>query len=903
MASVKFDLEKFDGRNDFSLWRMKMKALLVHQGLVKALEGVDPVVPEKATEKEKHDVEEKWKNLKEKAHSAIILSLGDKVLREVSKETTAHGIWTKLGSLYLTKSLANRLYLKKRLYTFQMGQGKSLNDHVDEFHKMILDLENIDVKIDNEDQAILFLASLPQSYEHFVDTLMFGRDSLTLEDVMAAMNSKELHKRGELKEDGGDGLFVRGRSEQREQKQHKFRSNSKSKSKYKKRCFVCNSEKHFKRDCPELKRKKGDSSSYKSPNSHIAQDDSANSDGYDSADVLCVRNGGSKDQWVMDSGCSYHMTPVREFFSQLTEQDLGSVKLGDDMPCQIVGLGTVNLVLENGMNCSLKGVRYIPELKRSLLSLGSLEKDGYQVSLKNGKAKVSKGSLVYLSGTRKENNIYLLDGKVSQGSAAVAQDAGNSLAWLWHRRLGHISCQGLLELLKQGTITGLTKTDCDISFCENCILGKHKRVKFTRSLHKSKAILDYVHSDLWGPAKNESLGGARYYLSIVDDYSRRVWIYILKSKSEAFGKFKEWKTLVETQTEKKVKKLRTDNGLEFCNDDFNKFCRKHGISRHLTVPGTPQQNGLVERMNRTICNKLRCMLFDSGLPKKFWAEAANTAVYLINRSPSTALDMKTPMEVWSGHKANYNDLKVFGSLVYAHVSQGKLEPRAVKCIFLGYPEGVKGVRLWKLEGGGKRLMVSRNVKFREDVLYKDVIVEKRDESESIHVEVEDVGDSSTSQPSAEKLVQRSKTPTPTVVKDRPKRTVVKPMRFRDHEEDLSAVAFITAANDSVFEPLSYEEAVSADNKDKWVKAMNEEMESLYKNGTWRLVNKTKGQKCVPCKWLYKVKDSDTEGGAPRYKARLVAKGFTQRECIDSNDILSCSEAYIYKSDSINSCCI
>ncbi|GKC88028.1 retrovirus-related pol polyprotein from transposon TNT 1-94, partial [Tanacetum coccineum] len=115
----------------------------------------------------------------------------------------------------------------------------------------------------------------------------------------------------------------------------------------------------------------------------------------------------------------------------------------------------------------------------------------------------------------------------------------------------------------------------------------------------------------------ESLGGKRYFLSIVDDYSRRVWVYILRFKHEAFGKFKEWKQLVENQTGRTIKKLKTDNGLEFCNREFMQLCIKSGIARHLTVAGTPQQNGLVERINRTLMDKVRCLLIQSGLPKTF----------------------------------------------------------------------------------------------------------------------------------------------------------------------------------------------------------------------------------------------------------------------------------------------
>jgi transposase InsO family protein len=152
--------------------------------------------------------------------------------------------------------------------------------------------------------------------------------------------------------------------------------------------------------------------------------------------------------------------------------------------------------------------------------------------------------------------------------------------------------------------------------------------------------------------------------------------------------------MVEKRTERKLKVLRTDNGMEFCSGDFNSFCRKEGIVRHHTIPYTPQHNGVVERMNRTIISKARCMLSNSGLSQKFWAEAASTACHLINCSPSTAIDKKTPIEVWSGSPYDYSQLRVFGCTAYAHVDNGKLEPRAIKCVFLGYGSGVKAYKLW-----------------------------------------------------------------------------------------------------------------------------------------------------------------------------------------------------------------
>ena len=143
-------------------------------------------------------------------------------------------------------------------------------------------------------------------------------------------------------------------------------------------------------------------------------------------------------------------------------------------------------------------------------------------------------------------------------------------------------------------------------------------------------------------------------------------------------KFKEWKVLVENQTSNKIKVLT----LEFCNTEFDQYCTSEGILRHKTVRNTPQQNGVAERMNRTLLEKIRCLLFSSELPRAFWGEALNTATHLINLSPNSSVQFKTPEEIWSGRAHKLAHLRVFGCEAYAHQSIGKLEPRSIKCVFL-----------------------------------------------------------------------------------------------------------------------------------------------------------------------------------------------------------------------------
>ena len=209
-----------------------------------------------------------------------------------------------------------------------------------------------------------------------------------------------------------------------------------------------------------------------------------------------------------------------------------------------------------------------------------------------------------------------------------------------------------------------------------------------------------------------------YFLSIIDDHCRKVWIWFLKMKDETFARFSEWKLLVENQVDKKVKFLRTDNGLEFWNHVFDEFCRKNGIARHMTRDYMPQQNGVAERMNRTIMEKVRCLLNEFGLSEDFWSEAAAFSVYTINRSPSSTVGFKVPEEIWLGKKPGYKHMRKFGSVAYVHIDQGKLKPKAVKGGLINYPPCTKGYNIWLLDG--ETCVVSRNVKFCKDVMFKDI---------------------------------------------------------------------------------------------------------------------------------------------------------------------------------------
>ncbi|KAH9651061.1 hypothetical protein KPL70_026606 [Citrus sinensis] len=899
MSLPRHEIEKFTIGGDFSLWKLKMKALLVHQGLESALDEEDP---EASTGS---GIDDKRRQIQNRAHSTLILSLGDSILREISEEKTALGIWNKVETLCMKKSLAHRLFLKKRLYTFSMREGVTIQDHIDTFNKIILDLEGVEnVKICDEDKAFFLLSSLPKSYEGFVDTMLYGRTTLTLEDVKASLSSKEIQKNCELETSNGEGLMARTEKKKDQKNKNQGKGHGKNqetadKKKKKRKCFYCRKEGHYIRDCFEKKKKE---SQEKSGDAAVASDDG--SDGYQSADLLVASNSNTKGQWVIDSGCSFHLCPEKTLFYKYEAVDGGRVLMGNNNVCNIVGIGSVKIKMFDGTIRSLHEVRHAPRLKRNLISLGMLDSLGYFFKSRIGGLEIRKGTEIVMKGV-KENGLYVLQGSsvpVQEGVSAVSEEDRTKL---WHLRLGHMSIKGLQELSKQGLLGG--DRIQQLEFCENCIFGKSHRSKFNKGEHMSKQVLDYAHTDLWGPAQVPSLSGGRYFMSLIDDYSRKVWIYILKTKDQALEKFKVCKSLVENQSGFKLKCLRTDNGLEFCSKVFEEYCQKHGIKRHKTVRFTPQQNGLAERMNRTLVDKTRCMLINSKLPRSFWAEAVNTASYLVNRSPSSAIGFKTPEELWNGKPANYQNLRVFGCPAYLHINQGKLEARALKGVFVGYPDGVKGYKIWCKDQG--KCIVSRDVVFHESVLLKESTehdaglqdnpaANKRSGSETSKVKVELLTDKSSEKEAAsddERATAESEEHEVSelpqadlqnyqLARDRVRREVRAPVRYG--YADLIAYALLCADEVTIEEPANFSEAMESVHCDKWLEAMQDEMESLQRNQTWTLIPNPGNKRLISCKWIFKRKEGIPDVEPPKYKARLVARGFTQREGVDFNEIFS-----------------
>ena len=303
--STKFDIEKFDGNMSFSLWRIKIKAIQTHQGLQNALLGIENM-PKTMSLEEKQEQHQK-------TLSVIQLCLSNGVLREVAQEKTTAELWSKLESLYMTKSLTGKLHLKQKFIMLRMFVGASIKGHIEEFNSVVTDLENVDIKRDDEDQALQLLCSLPPSYKHFCETLLYRRESITLKDVKAALLSKDILDKG-LTGGSGEGqdleAFVsRGRPKERSHNAgDKKVSRSKSRNKDKSYNY-CKKKGHIKVVCWKIQKKQQSSESNSSKRLEGMVEANVAKEKEVSEFVLSVSTVRSKDDWILDSRCTDHVIP------------------------------------------------------------------------------------------------------------------------------------------------------------------------------------------------------------------------------------------------------------------------------------------------------------------------------------------------------------------------------------------------------------------------------------------------------------------------------------------------------------------------------------------------------------------------------------------------------------------
>ena len=603
--------------------------------------------------------------------------------------------------------------------------------------------------------------------------------------------------------------------------------------------------------------------------------------------------------WVIDSGATNHISHQRSVCKTFKFLPNTNVTLPNGVLVNIVGIGNIDL----GSNLSLTDVLYIPQFKFNLLSVSCLTKRMHCcVWFDENLCGIQDHTRALTIGMGREiANLYFLDiESVSfPGTSSVSAPVIASVVSLelWHKRLGHPSLSKLNDM--HSVLSFPKNSNKNESHCCICHLSKQKHLPFISHNKLSPEPFDLVHIDTWGPFSTPTHDGFRYFLTIVDDCSRATWVYLLKAKSDVLTVFPSFVQMVETQFDRKIKGVRSDNAPEL---NFTSFFLSKGILSFHSCPETPQQNSVVERKHQHILNVARSLLFQSHIPLPYWGDCILTAVHLINRLSSSILKNKSPYEIITKNIPDYNLVKTFGCLCYASTSpkgRTKFDPRARACIFLGYPSGVKGYKLLDLETHS--IPVSRHVVFHEELFpfvgldldsdsstfFPDLnptspVTQKRSDAET-SVPASSIDISPFADPiidDSEPFVQTShrKTKKPAYLQDYychsvGTSTLHEISSFLAYGKVSPLYLSFLVSIDKIKEPQTYTEAKKLL---VWDDPMDNEIDALEGTDTWTICTLPPDKTPIGCKWVFKVK-FNADGTVERYKARLVAKVYTQQE--------------------------
>ncbi|GJZ27300.1 putative RNA-directed DNA polymerase [Tanacetum coccineum] len=873
----------------------------------------DYYLPAFTTEKPENKTDAEWTILHRQVCGYIRQWVDDNVLNHICEETHARTLWNKLEQLYARKTRNNKLFLIKQMMRLKYTDGSPITDHLNAFQGIINQLAGMGIKFEDEIQGLWLLGTLPDTWETFRTSLSNSAPDgvITMELAKGSILNEETRRKSQGSSSQSDVLVTerRGRSQSRGPSNRGNHRSSSSKGKFADvECYHCHKKGHTMKFCRQLKKENKKKNYNNQKNKHKKDDD-----GDDNTEVntttdeffVCydydmVNLANDDSSWILDSGATCHVATRKDYYSSYTPGDFGVVRMGNTGLSRIAGIGDICLKFDTGMELVLHNVKHVPDMRLNIISTGLLDEDGYHNSSGNGLWKVTLGSLIVARGKR-ESKLYMTHPKISKSIVNAVDN--DDMTELWHKRLGHMSEKGMSILSKKNVLSGVH--DINLKKCSHCLAGKQTRLAFkSRSPFRMENILDLVHSDVCGPMKTKTLGGCSYFVTFIDDHSRKVWVYTLKTKDQVLDVFKQFHALVERQTGKKLKCIRTDNGGEYIGP-FDAYCREHGIQHQKTPPKTPQLNGLAERMNRTLVERVRCLLSHAGLPASFWGEALNTAVHVINLTPCVPLRFDVPDRVWSGKDVSYRHLRVFGCKAFVHIpkdERSKLDVKTKPCVFLGYGQDEFGYRLY--DPVQKKLVRSRDVVFEEDLTLKDV---EKAERETIPQHNDDLIDldpvppkhfdsqfgddiqndeeqgaddvDAQEQPNLDEDVH-PELPVPDMPPFLPLRRST-----RDHHPSTrySAHEYVLLTDGG--EPECYAEAMEDEHKKEWFEAMEDEMNSLHENNTFELVKLPKGKRALKNKWVYKLK-TEEHTSRPRYKARLVVKGFSQKRGIDFDEIFS-----------------
>ncbi|KAL4354255.1 hypothetical protein GQ457_06G039790 [Hibiscus cannabinus] len=888
MSSSSFGVDNpplFDGQN-YQLWAVKMKAYLRGSDLWDVVEtGNDPppLRNNPTVAQMKHHAEECAKKFK--ALSIIHAAVTETIFTRIMACETGKEAWDRLRDEFQGSEKTKQmqvLNIRREYEMLRMKESESVKEYADRLMKIVNQIRLFGEDLPEKRVVEKVLVSLPEKFEAKISSLEDSKDisQLSLAELVNSLQAVEQRKAYRLEEPSEVAFLAkqRGKAEaafggkkptgERKDKVKKGDYENKNKGRKGKfqTCSHCNKKGHSEnycwfrpgvqcRSCKQFghvekvcKAKTEQQPQQAQVAENLTLEEEIAFMALQHEECCVAAN--KLEAWLIDSGCTHHMTPHLDLFKVLDKSYKSRVKIGDGSFVEVKGKGDAAVETSSGTKI-ISDVLFVPEISQSLLSVGQLLEKNYNLHFHDRVCDVFDKNGVKMLTVKMIERSFPIKWKQTEVQAFTSIADQSSL---WHRRLGHFNYSSLKYMSSKGLVKDMPVVCENTTVCEVCQKGKQTKLSFpVNQAWRASEKLQLVHTDLCGPMRISSLNGSRYFLIFIDDFSRWCWVFFLKQKSEVFDVFQSFKANSENQSGKKIKTLRSDNGSKYTSRQFASYLKKLGIHHQLTVVYTPQQNGVSERKNRTVLNMARCLLFEKKIPKGFWAEAVNTSVYLLNRLPTKALEGKTPFEAWFDATPSIGHLRVFGCVCYMHVPEvkrDKLDERATVGVFMGYSSNSKGYRVYDLKT--KKILVGRNLKFDEDSIWdwnKSVIEHSK---QIVNVSSSQEQDATTFE----------------VDIDSDEEIGVRGTRTWDD--------IINRCNVAILEPTSYQEAAKFV---EWKEAMQEEIRMISKNDTWKLVDKPKNKKVIGVKWVYRVK-LNSDGSINKHKARFVVKGYSQEFGVD-----------------------
>lgn len=680
------DIQKLNGTN-YDDWAYRVKNALKYKKLWKCVNN------EKVEDEENDD----------QALSIISLACNNIVKDAIVDCQTAREAWLKLESKYIRSTPAAKVALYCRLTNLRCQSVDEAKELLEEFAIVVRKLRELKVTMDDDMYSIILLRALPSSFEQFRVAIMTRDELPSLEDVQSKVEEELLRQTS--------NYMDKSNNNPTEERAMIVRTNSS------RTCFECGQSGHFKRDCPQGRGNRHSQSNNHNHNRNANRwNGHRNNNNYNIermamyASTLSVTNNKPNEQFIIDSGCTSHICNNRKLFTEFRPHH-ESIKLADGSVIKCEFIGDIEIQGEKYI-LELKNVLYVPSFNASFISVNRSIAEGCKFVFHSEGVDILKGDQHIANGFLK-NELFLLRTTDTPRTNNVnnINSAGQKLSLMdWHRKLGHVNTESISKMCKSELVDGLNvssfkKLDCEV--CARCKITEESYPKSTDN--RSGELIYRIHSDVCEMPVH-SFSGAKYFVTFIDDYSRYVKVFCLKSKSEVIVAWRQYKNLVERQTGLKIKVLRSDNGGEYMGGEFGKELSSAGIRHETSVPRSPQQNGVAERMNRTIEEMVRCMMLDGEMPAAAWAEAVNTAVYVRNRVESSVVGA-TPFERMYGRKPQMGHIQRFGAKVVA-LKKGhnnKLTPKGDTWRLCGYAPTQKGYRLLCPRTG--RMIVSRDCRF------------------------------------------------------------------------------------------------------------------------------------------------------------------------------------------------